>query len=95
MVVINEFVKEYGFKVIEDVFYVIGVKYKGNFVGSCDYFDIIVFSFYLVKIIIFVEGGMVVINCEMFDKKMKCLCSYGIINYFDEMIELSYGFWYY
>lgn len=41
------------------------------------------------------EGGMVFINNSEWVEKMCMLCSYGIINDLEKMIEDSYGFWYY
>ena len=48
---INSLGKKYGFKIIEDASHAIGSTYKGNPVGNCQYSDITVFSFHLLKLL--------------------------------------------
>ena len=85
--------KKYGFKIIEDASHAIGGKYKNNFVGSCKYSDISVFSFHPVKIITTGEGGMALTNNEELAEKMRILRGHGITS---EKFELtSPGPWYY
>ena len=69
---IYELSQEYNFKIIEDASHAIGGKYKGNYVGSCEYSDIAVFSFHPVKIITTGEGGMSLTNSvELFERMQK------------------------
>lgn len=69
---IYELSLEYKFKIIEDASHAIGGKYKGNYVGSCEYSDIAVFSFHPVKIITTGEGGMSLTNnVELFERMQK------------------------
>lgn len=70
MEVIYKLFKEYGFVIIEDVLYVIGGNYQGVKIGNLCFVDIIILSFYLVKIIIIVEGGMVLINNDVLVESM-------------------------
>ena len=51
--------KKYNVKIIEDASHALGGKYKGKFIGNCQYSDITVFSFHPVKIITTGEGGTV------------------------------------
>ena len=41
--------KRYGFAVLEDASHAVGARYQGEFVGSCPYSDISVFSFHPCK----------------------------------------------
>ena len=85
--------KKYGFKIIEDASHAIGGKYKNNFVGSCKYSDISIFSFHPVKIITTGEGGMALTNNEELADKMRILRGHGITS---EKFEFeSPGPWYY
>jgi UDP-4-amino-4,6-dideoxy-N-acetyl-beta-L-altrosamine transaminase len=86
---------KYGFSVIEDASHAIGSKYKGEFVGSCRYSDITVFSFHPVKIITTAEGGMAVTNDPELAAKMALLRSHGITRDPAQMTHSSDGPWYY
>lgn len=77
--------KKYGFRIIEDASHAIGGKYQKNFVGSCQYSDITVFSFHPVKIITTGEGGMAVTNDAALARRMQILRSHGITSNFEEM----------
>lgn len=65
----------YGILVIEDVVYVVGIYYKGCYVG---WQGIVIFLFYVIKNMICVEGGLIVIDD---DELVFCICSlkfYGL-----------------
>lgn len=87
--------REYGFKIIEDASHAIGGKYKGNFIGNCQYSDITVFSFHPVKIITTGEGGMAITNSDELASKMMLLRSHGITRDPMQMTHESDGAWYY
>jgi UDP-4-amino-4,6-dideoxy-N-acetyl-beta-L-altrosamine transaminase len=82
---IYELSQEYDFKIIEDASHAIGGKYKGNFVGSCKYSDIAVFSFHPVKIITTGEGGMALTNDSELYERMQKHRSHGITSNPDDM----------
>ncbi|TRO15855.1 UDP-4-amino-4,6-dideoxy-N-acetyl-beta-L-altrosamine transaminase [Ectopseudomonas mendocina] len=85
----------YGFKVIEDASHAIGGKYQGEFIGSCRYSDITVFSFHPVKIITTAEGGMALTNDLELANKMALLRSHGITRDPSLMTHEAEGPWYY
>jgi len=87
--------QEYGFSIIEDAAHAIGARYHGEFVGSCRYSDIAVFSFHPVKIITTGEGGMAVTNQSNLAKRMAQLRSHGITREESQMEGVSDGPWYY
>ena len=70
--------KTYGFKIVEDASHAIGAKYRGNWVGSCEFSDITVFSFHPVKIITTGEGGLALTNDRKLAHRMATLRSHGI-----------------
>lgn len=87
--------KEYGFKIIEDASHAIGGKYLSDYIGSCRYSDITIFSFHPVKIVTTAEGGMAVTNsCEL-AQKMDLLRSHGITRNQQLMTKEPDGPWYY
>lgn len=86
---------KYGFKIIEDASHAIGGKYKEEFIGSCRYSDITIFSFHPVKIITTGEGGIALTNNRALKNKMDILRSHGITRNHDEMTKVSEGPWYY
>lgn len=86
---------KYGFNVIEDASHAIGAKYKGDYVGSCRYCDITIFSFHPVKIITTGEGGMALTNSALLADKMSLLRSHGITRERHQMTRDSDGPWYY
>jgi len=57
--------REFGFSIIEDAPHAIGSKYLGKYVSGCHYFDITIFSFHTVKIIIrvFVMAAILNLMC--------------------------------
>ena len=87
--------KRFGFKIIEDASHAIGARYQNEYVGSCKYSDITVFSFHPVKIITTAEGGMAVTNHSELAEKMQLLRSHGITRDPDLMTQQSDGPWYY
>jgi UDP-4-amino-4,6-dideoxy-N-acetyl-beta-L-altrosamine transaminase len=78
MKIIRSLSREYGFFIIEDASHAIGGKYRGEYVGSCKYSDISVFSFHPVKIITTAEGGIATTNSAELAKKMRIYLSHGI-----------------
>lgn len=87
--------QRYGFKVIEDASHAIGGKYRGEFIGSCQYSDITVFSFHPVKIITTAEGGMALTNDDKLAERMALLRSHGITRDPSLMTHEADGPWYY
>lgn len=87
--------KRYGFRVIEDASHAIGGKYRGEFIGSCRYSDITIFSFHPVKIITTAEGGMALTNDDSLAERMALLRSHGITREPAKMTHESDGPWYY
>ena len=71
--------KKYKFKIIEDASHALGSKIKNDFIGSCKYSDIAVFSFLPVKPITTAEGGMAMTNNRSLAVKMQILRNHGII----------------
>ena len=87
--------REYGFSIIEDASHAIGGKYKDEYIGSCKYSDITIFSFHPVKIITTAEGGMALTNEEELFKRMDLLRSHGITRDAKLMTHKPDGPWYY
>lgn len=87
--------KEYGFHIIEDASHAIGGKYQSDYVGSCKYSDITVFSFHPVKIVTTAEGGMALTNNATLAQKMDLLRSHGVTRNTALMNKETEGAWYY
>lgn len=87
--------ERYGFAVIEDASHAIGGKYRGEFIGGCQFSDITIFSFHPVKIVTTAEGGMAVTNDEGLARQMDLLRSHGITRDPGLMTRESDGPWYY
>jgi UDP-4-amino-4,6-dideoxy-N-acetyl-beta-L-altrosamine transaminase len=87
--------KQYGFHIIEDASHAIGGKYKDEFVGSCRYSDVTIFSFHPVKIITTAEGGMALTNCPRLAREMYLLRSHGITRDEASMTRSTDGPWFY
>lgn len=85
----------YGFNVIEDASHAIGGKYKGEYIGSCSFSDITVFSFHPVKIITTAEGGMALTNNKNLADRMSLHRSHGITRDPNLMTQEPDGSWYY
>lgn len=71
--------KEYHFQLIEDASHAVGASYKSRRVGSCQYSDIVIFSFHPVKIITSGEGGMALTNNDTLAKRLRLFRSHGVI----------------
>lgn len=95
MAAIHSLSKRFGFQIIEDASHAIGGKYRGDYIGSCRYSDITVFSFHPVKIITTAEGGMAVTNDVSLAARMERLRTHGITRDPDEMTHDPDGPWYY
>src|SRR5690554_4672462 len=95
MQAINALAQKYGFKIIEDASHAIGGKYQNEFIGSCRYSDITVFSFHPVKIITTAEGGLALTNNAELASKMGLLRSHGITRDANQMTHEADGPWYY
>ncbi len=87
--------KKYGFKIIEDASHAFGGKYKNEFIGSCSFSDITVFSFHPVKIITTGEGGAITTNDEEISNRVKLLRSHGITKNKELFLNKKEGDWYY
>lgn len=92
---ISSLSSHYGFRIIEDASHAVGARYENNFVGSCKYSDICVFSFHPVKIITTMEGGMAMTNESALAESMRLNRSHGVTNAKELMTEPSHGPWYY
>jgi UDP-4-amino-4,6-dideoxy-N-acetyl-beta-L-altrosamine transaminase len=94
---IRELSHQYGFKILEDASHAIGASRNAEFVGSCRWSDITVFSFHPVKIITTGEGGMALTNDEKLAEHMALLRSHGITRNIDMFKDTSteHGSWYY
>lgn len=69
----------HGSKVIEDASHALGGRYaNGSPIGSCEFADMVVFSFHPVKSITAGEGGMVTTNDEKIYAELLRLRSHGI-----------------
>tara|TARA_B100000035_G_C21035808_1_gene570900 strand:+ start:2727 stop:3890 length:1164 start_codon:yes stop_codon:yes gene_type:complete len=77
---------EFGFFIIEDASHAMGAKYKDDFIGSCKYSDLAVFSFHPVKMITTGEGGAITTNCKDIAEKSSLLRTHGITR--DKNIQL-------
>lgn len=95
MQAIHALSKRYGFKIIEDASHSIGGKYQGEYIGSCRYSDITVFSFHPVKIITTAEGGMALTNDDQLAEKMNLHRSHGVTRDQNLMSHEPDGRWYY
>ena len=87
--------QRYGFKIIEDASHAIGGSYQGKSIGSCQFSDMVVFSFHPVKIITTGEGGMVLTNNQELYQRLIRLRSHGITRNPDLIQGESHGSWYY
>lgn len=95
MKAIHSLCQKYGVKIIEDASHAIGASYLGRPVGSCEYSDIVVFSFHPVKIVTTAEGGVAVTNNSDLAQNMALYRSHGITRDPSLMTEPPHGDWYY
>ncbi len=87
--------RRYGFRIIEDASHAVGARYQDQMIGSCEYSDIVVFSFHPVKIITTGEGGMALTNDPALAKQLRLLRSHGITRCPDQMTGSMEGPWFY
>ena len=73
---INDIASRHGLAVIEDAAHAIGTDYKGARIGSMG--NTAIFSFHPIKNITTGEGGMLVTDDEVIEKKVKLLKFHGI-----------------
>lgn len=71
--------KMYNFKIIEDASHALGAKYKKEYIGSCKYSDITIFSLHPVKSITSGEGGIATTNSKKLFELMSYYSNHGII----------------
>lgn len=86
---------KYKFYLVEDASHAIGGSYWGKKIGSCEYSDMVVFSFHPVKIITTGEGGMIMTNKKDLYDKLVLLRSHGMTRNQGQMQGESEGAWYY
>ncbi len=87
--------KKYNFKVIEDASHALGASYKNSLIGSCEYSDISIFSYYPVKMITTGEGGSLHTNNKNIFKKASMLRSHGITKNVRSPTTKKFENWYY
>lgn len=92
---IHGLAQEYGFTVLEDASHATGADYLDGKVGSCQFSDMVVFSFHPVKIITTGEGGMVLTNNKDLYEKLCLYRSHGITRNPELMTHEADGPWYY
>ena len=92
---IYELSKRHNISVIEDASHAIGSRYEdGNYVGSCKYSDMTIFSFHPVKTITTGEGGAITTNNKELYEKLKLLRTHGITKE-EKYLSIHPGPWYY
>jgi UDP-4-amino-4,6-dideoxy-N-acetyl-beta-L-altrosamine transaminase len=85
---------KYGFQLVNDFCHALGAEYKGDSFYAAKYADAVNLSFHPVKHITTGEGGAVLTNNEILNKKIKTLRTHGMTK--DESIlEKNDGPWYY
>ncbi len=89
---IKKLSNKYKFKILEDASHALGGSYKDKKVGSCSFSDACVFSFHPVKNITSGEGGALLTNNRIIDKKLKLLRSHGITRDVNKAKKMP---WYY
>ena len=87
--------ERFGFSIIEDASHAIGASYEGLPVGSCEFSDIVVFSFHPVKIITTGEGGAAATNDASLASRMRILRSHGITRDKSLLVDDTRPDWYY
>lgn len=92
---ISSLANKYGFKVIEDASHAIGGRWKNNFIGSCKYSDVTIFSFHPVKIITTGEGGLLTTLDANIAERLANLRSHGITRDLNHLNQTNQGSWYY
>lgn len=99
MAEVKKIADKYNLKVIEDACHAIGAKIGNNYIGSCKYSHMTIFSFHPVKHITTGEGGAILLNDKDLYERGLSLRSHGIIRdnfkttpdspVFYEMVELG------
>ena len=85
---------KYGFQLVNDFCHALGAEYSNDIGYAVKYADAVNLSFHPVKHITTGEGGAVLTNNELFDKRIKILRTHGMTK--DENImEKNDGPWYY
>jgi UDP-4-amino-4,6-dideoxy-N-acetyl-beta-L-altrosamine transaminase len=95
MAAIRAITAPFGIRIIEDASHAIGACHGGVSVGSCQFSDIVVFSFHPVKIVTTGEGGAALTNDPETARRMELLRSHGITRNPADMTGDSDGPWYY
>ncbi len=85
--------KEKGIVVIEDAAHALGAERNGRKVGTQA--DMTMFSFHPVKHITTGEGGVMVTDNEIFDKRMRVFRTHGITKESSSFLGENEGPWYY
>ena len=95
MVSIYKLSKEYDFFVVEDASHAFGSKYADDYIGSCKFSDVCIFSFHPVKIITTGEGGCITTNNHELAFKVSLFRSHGINKNKELFFETNYPDFYY
>jgi len=91
---LNSLKKKYDFQLINDFCHALGAEYFDDVQYAVKYADAVNFSFHPVKHITTGEGGAVLTNNELIDKRVKLLRTHGMTK--DEsFLEKNDGPWYY
>lgn len=91
---LNELKNKYDFQLINDFCHALGAEYENDIKYAVKYADAVNLSFHPVKHITTGEGGAVLTNNELIDRKIKTLRTHGMTK--DEAIlEKNDGPWYY
>lgn len=86
--------EKYGFQLVNDYCHALGAEYKDEIQYAPKYADAVNLSFHPVKHITTGEGGAILTNNEVLDKKIKIMRTHGMTK--DESIlEKNDGPWYY
>lgn len=103
LIEVHKICKKYGILLIEDASHALGSMAQGSLIGACKYSDATIFSFHPVKMITTGEGGAVLTNSKLVDRRLKLLRSHGINRelsnnssrmppWYYEQIELGYNY---
>lgn len=95
MAAIHALSQTYGFRIVEDASHALGGRYRDDAVGACRYSDMTVFSFHPVKIITTGEGGAVLTNDRVLQRRLVQLRSHGVTRGQALSNVESHGGWYY
>ena len=87
--------RKYKFRIIEDASHASGSKIGKNFVGSCKFSDIAVFSFHPIKTITSGEGGAILTNSKKIYEKLKILRNQGISKKTKKINNINVNPWHY